>query len=400
MRLTLRTLLAYLDGILEPNDAQDLGKKIEDSEFATDLVHRIRDVMRRLRLSAPDVADHSLRLDPNTVAEYLDNTLDAEGVTEFEKVCLESDVSLAEVASCHQILTLVLGEPAEIDPTTRQRMYQVPEPQVSLAPPVVPTADAPFVTTSVVLPPSLDLGLGDGQRGERKARPRPTVPEYLREPRKSRHWFPVAATLVVAVSMLMVVLNLFGQFEPGTPLGDMLVRWGVVETPRELAAQPEGKARGVGEERARHDRVAAATSPPNNRRRKRQQKKQRKKNPAKQSLSQRPRSRQDAGDAAGCRAGKRAGQDAGRGDGGQARDTGKESTAGPAKEPTKMPAARNGCQARARSLRRQVPQKRSLRPLRRVPSPTRPPGRSRRPKPPAKPHPRRRPSPSHRCRPI
>jgi hypothetical protein len=248
MRLTLRTLLAYLDGILEPNDALDLGKKIEDSEFATDLVHRIRDVMRRLRLSAPDVADQNPKLDPNIVAEYLDNTLDAEGVAEFEKVCLESDVSLAEVASGHQILTLVLGEPAEIDPTTRQRMYQIPDPQMNLAPPVVPTAEAAFVTTSVVLPPSLDLGPDDGDRGERKPRPKPTVPEYLREPRKSPRWFPAAATLVVAVSIIVVVLNMIGQLEPGTMVGDMLVRVGVIDAPRDLAAQPGDKTRGAEDE--------------------------------------------------------------------------------------------------------------------------------------------------------
>src|SRR5262245_36395411 len=125
MRLTLRTLLAYLDDTLEPTQAKQIGQKVAESDTAQELIARIKQVTRRRRLTTPPETGPGARLDANTIAEYLDNTLDADQPAEVAQTCLASDVHLAEMAACHQILTLVLGEPALIPPTSKQRMYQL-----------------------------------------------------------------------------------------------------------------------------------------------------------------------------------------------------------------------------------------------------------------------------------
>jgi hypothetical protein len=120
--LTLRTLLAYLDDTLEPAQTKLIGQKVAESEVAQQLIERIKQVTRRRRLTAPPASGPG-SLDANSVAEYLDNVLSGDRLGEVEELLLHSDVHLAEVAACHQILTLFLGQPASIPPTAAKRMY-------------------------------------------------------------------------------------------------------------------------------------------------------------------------------------------------------------------------------------------------------------------------------------
>jgi hypothetical protein len=145
MRLTLRTLLAYLDDTLPPSEIKEIGEKVAESDAAQELIARLKAVTRRRRLTAPPTTGPG-GLDPNRVAEYLDNELGSEELAELEKLALESDIHLAEIAACHQILTLVLGEPALVPPTARERMYGLVHGREAIpfrkAAPVKPPAEA------------------------------------------------------------------------------------------------------------------------------------------------------------------------------------------------------------------------------------------------------------------
>ena len=215
MRLTLRTLLAFMDEILEPADREELAKKVEASDFAHDLIHRTKDTMRRLRLSAPHVVGTGIGLDPNTVAEYLDNVLPPDSVADFERICLESDVHLAEVASCHHVLTMVLGEPAEVEPAARQRMYSVPaeaeqRKQVRVEPAHSIPALGPMLET---IPPPVargfhaTSGLQAASAAPRVRRASADIPDYLRASAWNRcriFLAGLAAVLLLAVTAFLV----------------------------------------------------------------------------------------------------------------------------------------------------------------------------------------------------
>jgi hypothetical protein len=127
MRLTLRTLLAWLDGVLPDGEQQELGAKVSSSVVATHLVDRIRTAVGRTAIGAPKTDGRGLTEDPNSVAEYLDNTLCSDQLEAFERICIESELHLAEVAACHGLLAELARDPTVqhgLHGDERQRIQQ------------------------------------------------------------------------------------------------------------------------------------------------------------------------------------------------------------------------------------------------------------------------------------
>ncbi len=230
MRLTLRTMLAYLDDVLDPSEAQQIGKKIEEVETAANLVHRIRDAVQRPGLPAPKLGGRAV--DPNTVAEYLDNTLAADRVVDFEKICLvdDADVYLAEVASCHQALAAILGDPAEVDPRSRVRMYKLLaeyDARLEQAAEQAESAAGNGAKNGSVAPAAASAAVGEADQpagaspppaptsddpAENAPQPRkkPEVPQYLREPGIASRLWRIAAIVMLGLLLVVVALMAVG----------------------------------------------------------------------------------------------------------------------------------------------------------------------------------------------
>ncbi len=126
MRLTLRTLLAYRDGVLDPKDAAVLEAKIKDSSTAQQISHRIVNEMRNRKLAPIPVDAREFGFDANMVAEFLDDTIPMETLPEMERKCLENNSLLSEIGSCHQILSRALSIPAPASSSLRQRIHNLP----------------------------------------------------------------------------------------------------------------------------------------------------------------------------------------------------------------------------------------------------------------------------------
>lgn len=191
MRLTLRTVLAYLDDVLEPSAAREIGEKIAESKEAEALVLRIRDVIRRRRVGAPELAGPGSGPDPNLVADYLENSLPPAQVVELERLCQKSDVHLAEVAACHKILTMVMSQPMDASDAMRERMYAL---GLDRSPPP-PEGEIDGAAMSHDLQAPSGHALKNG------------LPEYLTQRSFWQRYAWVVVTLALAVVWLALVVS-------------------------------------------------------------------------------------------------------------------------------------------------------------------------------------------------
>jgi hypothetical protein len=201
MRLTLRTLLAWIDGLLPEADHAALTAKVEASPVAPRLVTRIADVVARPGLPAP--SDDGPAGDANTAAAFLDNELPVEQLEAFERICLESDIHLAEVADCHAALAELTRDPgiaAALDPMMRSRLIEIV---------VRETGDEPASSRHEDL-----VALGAIMR-DAKAAATPSV--FKRRTRASfGAWFSVAAAIaLVAVLGALLLRQVWPAPDPG-----------------------------------------------------------------------------------------------------------------------------------------------------------------------------------------
>lgn len=246
MRLTLRTLLAYVDDTLPPAQAREIGTRIAEVPEAAVLMQKLRDVIRRRRISAPNLTGPGSGPDPNIVGDYLESSLAPADVVELEQLCYRSDMHLAEVAACHKILSLVLGDPVEVPQDMRERMYALgrsnksPLPQQEASPSAAVAAEREQAATAEQSMRSTEALFEDG------------IPDYLKRGPGSRRWTTGAFVLLLGIVWLALFMPDFHTWKNAPPEQE--------GTPEELVAQAEPKPDTIPEAPATPAQPAGAAS--------------------------------------------------------------------------------------------------------------------------------------------
>ncbi|MDR1494282.1 MAG: hypothetical protein LBT05_16425 [Planctomycetaceae bacterium] len=126
MHLSLKTLLAYKDRLFDEEYQAILKQRITEQDSAENLLQRIEIVSHDKKIGVPGRSEENEELPINIVAAYLDHQLSDTESHQFETICLQSDLFLAEAACVHEILTTRLGEPAQIGRECRLKLYAIP----------------------------------------------------------------------------------------------------------------------------------------------------------------------------------------------------------------------------------------------------------------------------------
>lgn len=236
MRLTLRTLLAWMDGVLPAEAAGQLAEKVAGSAVAQTLANRIRDVVTRPAIAAAPPEGRGWAADPNSAAEFLDNALPAERLAAFERVCIESDMQLAEVADCHRLLAdLAAGRAAVggVDASLAERLRGIAlsERPASAAP---PTRCAPLDAGAALPDGSFtDTVFVSPAPGERSPMPPASAGTA------TRAWLLAGS----AAAVLLCLLGVLGWSLAGGGRRDVAVRApAAVEPPPVGESRPEAPA--------------------------------------------------------------------------------------------------------------------------------------------------------------
>jgi hypothetical protein len=233
MRLTLRTLLAYRDQVLEAKDAEVLEQRLRESQTAQTISDRINNIVSNPSVPQIEIDAQGFGFNANDVACFLDDTMATDRVADMERACLDNNPLLAEVASCHQILVKTVSTPVQIPTRLRNRIqsfssrrsseterlrrhfderhrrYDAQHLSVSrpfgIPIPVSPQGtqangnpEHPLSSRNPSIPPK------NNEAGRPGSQPNRQVPQYLREPKSQ--WIGTLLRLVILVSLLAICI--------------------------------------------------------------------------------------------------------------------------------------------------------------------------------------------------